>query len=123
MSDIKNTLAVKNKKIPQSYSITDNFGNSFLFVRTWDKWYNIAKCEINTDGHIDDNDGLVPNAVLFHPEEIAYLIAEQQERLQSLERIELLLEEVIALRLSKSKRRAISQSQRPRRLQKQEVIK
>jgi hypothetical protein len=62
-----------------------------LFIRTGkddkgnDRWYNIAKCEILTDGHINDNDGLIPNAIPVHPEEVAYLVVQQEERLAKAE--------------------------------------
>lgn len=84
MSSIPNTIAAEYKKC-HSLSVTDCFGNSYLFVRTGkdrngnDRWANIAKNEVNTDGHIDDNDGLVPNAVPFHAEEVAYLVAQAEE--------------------------------------------
>lgn len=118
MSDINNITAAKYNKF-DNFTITDNFGNSYLFVRTGKRWFNIAKCEVNTNGYVDDDDGLVPNAVPFHPEEVAYLVAEAEERDRSLESIESLLEEWINLRCSKSRKA----NHRPHQLQKQEVVK
>lgn len=83
MSDIKNTFACKNKKF-DSFSLTDNIGNSYLYVRTGKNWYNVAKCEVCTDGHIDDNDGLVTDAIPVHAEEVAYLVAESEARKEQL---------------------------------------
>lgn len=108
-------------KTERGFSLTDNVGNSYLFVWTWYRWFNIAKCEVNTDGHIDDNDGLVPDAIPFHPEEVAYLLSEADERAQQLERVESLLEEWISLRRSKSRR--VKQGGRLQRLQNKEVAK
>lgn len=86
-----------NYKKYDNFTVTDNFGNTYLFIRSGKGLFNIAKCEVNTDGHIDDNDGLVPNAVPFHPEEVAYLVAQEEERYASLERIDALLKELIKL--------------------------
>lgn len=101
------TSAASNKKF-DSLSLTDNYGNSYLFVRSRKGFFNIAKCEVLTDGHIDENDGLVPKAILFTNEEVADLLAESEERARRLERIESLLEEWVNLRrgeLRKAKHR------------------
>jgi hypothetical protein len=116
-----NTSAALNKKFGDTFTLTDNYGNSHLFVRNWSRkgFFEIAKCEINTDGHIDDNDGLVPGAVLYTNEEVADLITESEERARRLENIESLLEEWINIRRSRSRKA----KQKPRQLQKQEVSK
>lgn len=113
------TSAASNKRF-DSFSLTDAFGNSYLFVRNYSnnkKWFNIAKCEVNTDGHIDENDGLIPHAIPVHAEEVAALLAESEARALQLERIESLLEEWIELRRSRSRR-----AKQRLRLQKQEVV-
>lgn len=79
MSSITSTSVALNKKIFDNFTVTDNFGNTYLFVRSGKGFFNIAKCEVNTDGHIDDNDGLVPNAIPVHAEEVAYLVAQTEE--------------------------------------------
>lgn len=113
------SYSAKNIKL-DTIILTDNFGNSYLLVWTGKRWFNTARCEVNTDGqHIDDNDGLVPNAIPVHPEEVAYLIAEAEARARQLEKVESLLEQWINLRRSKSRKAR----QRPRQLQKQEVSK
>jgi hypothetical protein len=45
MSDIKNTSASKNKNF-DSFSLTDNIGNSYLFVRSTHGFSNIARYEV-----------------------------------------------------------------------------
>lgn len=123
MSDINYSSAAKNKKFDNfsltgnTISLTDAFGNSYLFVRSYSnskRWHNIAKCEINTDGPIDENDGLVPDAVPFHAEEVAYLLAQAEEYQEHLEQLDSLLEESINLRRFRSK-------QKLKRLQRKEV--
>jgi hypothetical protein len=92
MNDINISSSTSHKKF-DNLTVTA-FGTSYLFVRTGkdskgnDRWFNIAKCEINTDGHVDDNDGLVPDAVPVHAEEVAYLVAEAEERQRRLARAE-----------------------------------
>jgi hypothetical protein len=120
MSSIKNTSAALNKKFSDSITLTDNFGNSYLFVRRWSGkgFFNIAKCEVLTDGKILDRDGVVPDAVLFSNEEVAELVIESEERTKCLENIESLLEEWINLRRSRSRKA----NHRPNQLQKKEVV-
>ena len=118
MSDTKNISASKYKNC-DNFTVTDNFGNTYLFVRSGKGFFNIAKCEVNTDGHIDDNDGLIPNAVPYHPEEVAYLVAEAEERQRCLESIESLVEELIDVRRSKSRKAKAGLKQ----IQRKEVAK
>ena len=116
MSSIPSTSAVKFNTL----SLTDNFGNSYLFVRTERGFFNIAKCEVLTDGKVPDRDGsVVPNAIPFHDEEVAYLVAEAEARAEKLENIESLLERWIDLRRHRSRKAKRGKL----RLQKKEVSK
>jgi hypothetical protein len=115
VSDTENTSAALNKKF-DSFSLTDKYGNTYLFVRSGKGFFNIAKCEVLTDGHVDEDDGLVPNAILFSNEEVADLLTESEERARRLESIESLLEEWINLRRGRSRK-----AKHRLRLQKQEV--
>ena len=57
-----------------------------------------------TDGRVPDGYGIIPDAVPFHPEEVAYLVAEAEERDGSLEGIESLLEQWIDIRRFRSRK-------------------
>jgi hypothetical protein len=72
-------------------SVTDKFGNSCLFVRTWDRWFNIAKCEVRPDG-------LIPDAVFFSNEEVDDLVAQSEEYQERLARTEASLRKWIDFR-------------------------
>ena len=80
--------------------------------------YDITNCSILTDGHIDTNDGLVPDAIPISAQEVADLVAESEARTQQLERVETLLKEWIEIRKARSRRA----KQRLQQLHKQEVI-
>lgn len=98
------------------------FGTSYLFVRDYcndRKWFNIAKCEVNTDGHVDENDGLISDAIRVHAEEVAYLLAESEAREEQLRKVESLSKELIGLRRARSRKA----KHRPHQLQrKKEAI-
>ena len=108
-----------------TFSLTDNFGNSYLYVRTGkdkrtgkDRWFNITKREVFTDGNVPDRDGLIPDAVPVHPEEVAYVVAQAEVHQERLARAESALREWINFRNAwamKGKRKLA--------IQKQEVVK
>lgn len=107
MSDINNTSASKNKKF-DTFSLTDNDGNSYLFVRSFNQnqkrkgFFNIAKCGVLAkDKSIPKGyAGIIPNAVWFSDEEVAGLVAQEEERVERLGRAESLLREWIDFRRS-----------------------
>jgi hypothetical protein len=123
MSSSTNNISVaSNKKVNPDTLFVTAFGTSYLFVRTGkyakgnDRWFNIARCEINTDGHVDDNDGLIPDAVFYSNEEVAELVAQYEEHQERLAKAEASLREWIEFRRSWSRK-----GKRKLRLQKQEV--
>jgi hypothetical protein len=87
----------KNKKF-NNFTVTNNFGNTYLFIRSGGKgFFNIAKCEVLAKNRCIPKGyaGIIPAAVPFHPEEVAYLIAQEEERYAIPESIDALLKELI----------------------------
>ena len=101
------------------FFIKDGNKNSHFIRTCTGKLYDITGCSILTDGRIDENDGLVPSAILLSNEEVADLVAESEARTQQLEIVETLLKEWIEIRKARSRRA----KQRLQQLQKQEVVK
>jgi hypothetical protein len=120
MIDTHYTYSTNNKRF-NTFSLSDNEGNSYLFVRSLGKrkgFFNIAKCEINSNGHIDDNDELIPDATWFSDEEVAELVGQSEKYQERLARAEAALREWIDFRntWARKGRRKLS-------LQKKEVVK
>ena len=116
MSSINHTSAARFN----TFSLTDNLGNSYFFVRSLRKqkgFFNIAKCEVLIDGKVPDRDGLVPDAVFFTNEQVADLITQSEAHTQRLENVQSSLEQWIDLRCSRSRKA----KQGKLRLQKKEV--
>jgi hypothetical protein len=117
--------AANNKKF-NTFSITDNFDNSYLYVRTGkdkrtgkDRWFNIAKREVLAkDKSIPKGyAGIIPDAVPVHPEEVAYVVAQAEEYQERLARAEASLREWIDFR-----RAWLRKGKRKLPIQKKEVI-
>ena len=124
MSSINNTSASKNKKF-DSFSLTDDIGNSYLFVRSFNQkrkgFFNIAKCEVLAkDKSIPKGyAGIIPDALWFSDEEVADLVAQVKQRAERLERAEAALREWIEFRRSWSRK---AKQDGKFRLQKNEVV-
>jgi hypothetical protein len=73
-------------------------------VRTESRFFDITDCNILTDGHIDDNDGLIPNAIEVTSQEVADLVAQSEARSEQLESVESLLKEWIEIRRARLRR-------------------
>jgi hypothetical protein len=99
------------------YFATDR--RSGVVIRTESRYFDITACpDPFHDGHIDGNDGVVPDAIEVPGHEVADLVAASHVRAQQLERIESLLIEWIEIRRAKSRRAKNRLS-----LQKREVAK
>jgi hypothetical protein len=98
-----NTTSFKNL---HTFRLSDNFGNSYFFVRSFNRnrkgFFNIAKCEILAkDKSIPKGyAGIIPDAAWFSDEQVAELVGQQKERTERLERVESLLWEYIDFRQS-----------------------
>jgi hypothetical protein len=103
------TYSTKNKKF-DNFTVTDNLGNIYLFVRSSKGFFNIAKCEINTDG-------LIPNAVWYSDEEVAELVAQHEEHNERLAKAKKSLTEYVNFRNAWSRK-----GKRKLKLQKQEAV-
>ena len=97
------------------YATVDN--KSRVFIRTESRFFDITGCkQVLADGHIDDNDGLIPDAIQVSAQEVADLVAESRARAEQLQRVESLVREWIELRQSRSRK-----AKRRLQLQKKEV--
>jgi hypothetical protein len=97
-----------------------NLKNKHLeIIRTEKRFFDISDCQVQTNGGIGGNDGLVSDAVEVSAQEVADLVTESEERARRLESVESLLEQWI------NNRRALSRKATKYRLQlqKHEVVK
>jgi hypothetical protein len=107
--DINNSKDYK-KCFASSFSLTDNDGRNYPFVRSFNQkrkgWFNIAKCEIIAkDKSVPKGyAGIIPDAVWFSDEQVADLVAQVEERAERLERAEVALREWIAFRQAWSRK-------------------
>lgn len=94
-----------------------------VFIRTESRFFDITDCSVLTNGHIDENDGLVPNAMKMSDVEVADLLAEAEEYNERLASAEAALRECISFRQALS-RKAKQGSKRSLQKQHQhEVVK
>lgn len=103
-------------KVPKHYFLSFPDNKTHLVVRTESRFFDITDCPINHDGHIDDNDGLIPDAIEIPTQTVADLYAQEIERSERLGRIETLLTQWLEIRRARSRR-----AKERLKLQKQEV--
>lgn len=117
---INNTYSTSNKRF-NTFFLTDNEGNSYLFVRSLGKrkgFFNIAKREVIAKdksipkGYV----GIIPDAVWYSDEQVAELVAASEEHQRRLVRAKASLKEWVAFRETWSRK-----GKRLLQLQKREV--
>lgn len=114
-SYLKNHTKV-HTKVPEHYFLSFPDNKTHLVVRTESRFFDITDRPINHDGHIDDNNGLIPDAVEIPTQTVADLYAEEIVRNERLGKIETLLMQWLDIRRARLRR-----AKESLKLQKQEV--